>query len=287
MNGEDALDGPAQPWRYAGPFPDFMTPSAARIYDAWLGGKDNYRIDRSIAEQVAKIAPVVVTAARANRAFLRRAVAHLSRAGIDQFLDLGAGLPGPGNVHEVAQSINPQTRVVYLDHDPVVLRHALALLACDKNVIAVDGDLRDPQAILADHRILEHLDFTRPIGLLMIAVLHFITEPQAPARIISAFRDVVAPGSALVVSHVVDPGDEPQDDAARDHHRAPATREAAALYAKLAGAFTARAPDEIEALLDGWRLQPPGVVPANQWRPDHRRGVTPVPILVGVGRLAD
>jgi hypothetical protein len=142
----------------------------ARVYNKWLSGKDNFAADREVAEQVARIAPWAVTGARANRAFLRRAVSFLARQGITQFVDVGAGLPSAGNVHEVARRFQPDARVCYLDNDPVVLAHARALLA-GKNTIAVAGDARDPQTILADPEIRAHIDFGRPVAVLFIAII--------------------------------------------------------------------------------------------------------------------
>jgi hypothetical protein len=265
---------------------DATTPNAARIYDSWLGGKDNFGVDRQVASEVAQVAPFVVEGARANRAFLRRAVTHLAHAGIDQFLDLGSGLPTSPNVHEIAQEINPDARVVYLDRDPVVLVHARALLAGDRT-IAVAGDIRAPHAILTDPEIRAHLDFDRPIGLLLVAVLHFVTEHEKPAQIVAAFRDALAPGSYLVLSHVADLGDREQRDHPQVPTRAAATRHAAQVYELLAGPFTLRTAPEIGALFDGFELIPPGVVLAHEWRPGRRRPTRKVPILAGVGHLPD
>lgn len=277
-------DGPSPPASQA---LDVTAANAARIYDAWLGGKDNFDADRHVAAEVARAAPFVVEGARTNRAFLRRAVTHLTRAGIDQFLDLGSGLPTSPNVHEIAQQINQNTRVVYLDRDPVVLVHARALLAGERT-IAVAGDIRDPLPVLTDPAIRDHLDFERPIGLLLVAVAHFLTEQDQPAHLLAAFRDALAPGSHLVLSHVADLGHpEPPTAVVVDPARAAATREAARVYESLAGPFTLRTPARIGALFDGFQLLPPGLVPAHQWRPTRRRPPRHVPILAGVGRLPD
>lgn len=258
---------------------DVSRPHPARVYQAWLGGKDTFGPDRDAAERVATLAPWVVQGARANRAFLRRAVRHLASRGIEQFLDLGAGLPAPGNVHEVAQAVNPAVRVVYVDLDPVVLAHARALLACDTRTIVVPGDLREPAAILTDPDVSAHLDLSRPVAVLLLAVLHFVRDSEAPARIVADLRERVAPGSAVVISHVADlpDGDRPA--------RAAATRKAAGLYEELAGPFTLRTPDQITGLFAGLDLLDPGVVPANQWRLPGTRPGRPVPILAGVARI--
>lgn len=260
---------------------DLSRPQAARVYAHWLGGKDTFGPDRDTAEKVAAVAPWVVAGARANRAFLRRAITCLTRSGIDQVLDLGSGLPAPGNVHEVAQAVNPAARVVYVDVDPVVMVHSRALLACDERTVAVPGDLRDPAAILADPDVRAHLDLTRPVVLLLLAVLHFVADTEDPARIVAGYRDHLAPGSVIVISHVADLPDPDKPN------RAAATRDAAAVYEKLAGPFTLRTRKQITGLFHGLDLLPPGVVPANRWRPRRSRPGPVVPILGGVGRVPE
>lgn len=270
---------PAGPTLGAADGLDVSRPHPARVYQAWLGGKDTFGPDRDAAERVATLAPWVIQGARANRSFLRRAVRHLSSSGIDQFVDLGAGLPAPGNVHEVAQAVNPAARVVYVDLDPVVLIHARALLACDARTIAVPGDLRDPAAILTDPDLCAHLDLSRPVAVLLLAVLHFVRDSEDPARIVAELRERLAPGSAVVISHVADLPDGHRPE------RTAATREAAGLYEELAGPFALRTPDQIGELFEGLDLLDPGVVPANQWRPTRARPGPPVPILAGVARI--
>ena len=252
----------------------------ARVYNAWLaGGKDNFAADREVAEQVARIAPWAVTGARANRSFLRRAVSFLARQGITQFVDVGAGLPSAGNVHEVARRFQPDARVCYLDNDPVVLAHARALLA-GKNTIAVAGDARDPAAILADPEIRAHIDFGRPVAVLFIAILHFLRTEDDPAAVVAAFRDALVPGSFVVISHLADLPDGPAES-----ERAQATREAVKLYEDLAAPFVLRPRQEIAGLFTGFDLVEPGLVPAHDWRPARGRPGPPVPVLAGVGRL--
>jgi SAM-dependent methyltransferase len=253
----------------------------ARVYNRWLGGKDHFAADRAVAEQVARIAPWAVTGARANRAFLRRAVSFLAGQGITQFVDVGAGLPSAGNVHEVAQRFQPDARVCYLDNDPVVLAHARALLA-GGTTIAVAGDARDPQAILADPEVGAHLDFQLPVAVLFIAVLHFLRAEDDPAAVVAAFRDVLAPGSFVVISHVAD-----LPDGHAESERAQATREAVKLYEELTAPFVLRTREEIAGLFAGFDLVDPGLVPAHRWRPDRRRPGPPVPVLAAVGRLLD
>jgi SAM-dependent methyltransferase len=255
-------------------------PHPARIYDHWLGGKDNFEADRRIGEQIAELAPWVRSGARGNRSFLTRAVTYLAQAGVDQFIDVGAGLPGTGNVHEVAQRINPRARTVYVDNDEIVLVHARALLATDARTIVVGGDVRDPQAILADPAVCGHLDLARPVAALFLAVLHFIRTDEDPQRIVAAFRDVLTPGSFLAISHVAD-----LPSSLQDPDRAAVTREAANLYEALVSPFTLRSPEQIECLFAGFDFVSPGLVPAHLWRPTRERPGPPIPILAGVGRL--
>ncbi|MDQ1250657.1 MAG: hypothetical protein QG597_5036, partial [Actinomycetota bacterium] len=180
---------------------DTSKPHPARMYDYWLGGKDNFAADRVAGDAVTRVAPFVRDAARGNRAFLARAVTFLAARGVDQFLDIGAGLPAAGNVHEVAQRVNPAVRVVYVDNDPVVLCHAQAILATDDRTIAVGGDLRDPGEILTCPQVRAHLDFTRPIAVLLVAVLHFVPDDEDPRGILASLHDALPRGSYLVLSH--------------------------------------------------------------------------------------
>jgi len=176
----------------------------ARIYDYMLGGKDNFAADRETAERALAVWPSVRVSVRENRAFLGRAVRYLAaEAGIDQFLDIGSGLPNVGNVHEVAQRANPAARVVYADNDPIVLAHARALLASspEGKCAYIPADLREPEKIISDPVVRETLDFSRPIGLLIVAVLHFIHDEDEPERIVSTLVDALPSGSYLVSSH--------------------------------------------------------------------------------------
>src|SRR5215831_17343395 len=196
-------DAPGVPGRPPGLGLDTSVPHPARVYAYWLGGKDNYAADRKAADEVIRLRPEVVASARANRAFLGRVVRYLAgEAGIRQFLDIGTGLPAPDNTHQVAQQADPACRVVYVDNDPVVLAHARALListpqgSCDY----LDADLRDPAAIIAQAG--RTLDFTQPVAVLLLAVLHFVNDEEYPARVVAALAGVLAPGSYLAVSHL-------------------------------------------------------------------------------------
>ncbi|HET9656294.1 MAG TPA: SAM-dependent methyltransferase [Kineosporiaceae bacterium] len=278
-----------------------VQPNIARVYDALLGGKDSFVADRDLAARLVEVQPLIVAGARANRAFLCRAVGFLARQGISQFLDLGCGLPTARNVHQIAGRVNPAARTVYLDNDPIVLAYARALLAYARALLAdgdrttvADGDLRDPKAILADPGVRGHLDFTRPVAVIMAAVLHFITDQEDPAGIVAAFRDVMAPGSALVITHVVDGdaddgngngnADSDGDGNADGHNVSAATRKSAQLYSETTSPFTLRTHEQVAAWFDGMRLLPPGLVNAGAWRRTGNRKTT-APILAGVGLL--
>ncbi len=253
------------------------TPSVARMYDYYLGGKDNFAADREAAEKIISILPNAREVARTNRAFLVRAVRHLARSGIRQFLDIGTGLPTQENVHQVAQAEAPESRVVYVDNDPIVLAHARALLADNPRSIVIDGDMRKPESILDHPGVLTHLDFTRPVALIMLAVLHFVTDDAEAARVVGAFREPLAPGSHLVVSHITQ-GDLDED----------AVRRGRDVYtATTAGGIVPRTAAQVRCFLDGLHVLEPGVVPLDRWRPEtvefEWNGMPGGDILGGVG----
>lgn len=248
-------------------------PSIPRVYDYYLGGKDHLVVDRQVADRIAAAQPLVVTGVRANRTFVRRAVAFLARAGIGQFLEVGSGLPAAWAVHEVAGHINQQARTVYIDNDPIVLVHARALLAGDRTMV-VDGDVRDPGGILADEAVQELIDFDRPVAVVLAAILHYVQED--PARIVRAFRDVMVPGSALVISHVVD-GDDPAVSAA--------TREGARIYSETIAPFVVRSRQQVASWFEGFELVEPGLVNADAWRRTGNGRVS-APVVAGVGLLS-
>jgi SAM-dependent methyltransferase len=236
---------------------DPSVPHPARIYAYWLGGKDHHRADREAAEEVMRCRPQVVEGAHANRAFLARAVRYLAgECGIRQFLDIGTGLPAPGNTHEVAQATAPDCRVVYVDDDPLVLAHARALLtsspqgSCDY----VDADLRDTPAVLAGAS--QTLDLSQPTAVLLLAVLHFIPDTDDPASVVAALASKLAPGSFLAISHLT-------ADFAPD----PVTAGVRAYNALVPTGLTSRSHCQVSALFAGLPLVPPGVVPLTEWRP--------------------
>jgi hypothetical protein len=246
------------PPQAADPDPRFdpSVPHPARVYSYWLGGKDHYLADRHAAEEVICRRPQVVAGARANRAFLIRVVRFLAaECGIRQFLDIGTGLPAPYNTHEVAQAIAPDSCVVYVDNDPLVLVHARALLtstgpgSCDY----VDADLRDTAAIIAGAA--RTLDFTRPAAILLLAILHFISDADNPAGIVTALTRQLAPGSFVAISHLTS-----------DFAPGPVTAGVAAYNKLVPTALIPRSHAQVSALFGGLPLVPPGVVPLTEWR---------------------
>lgn len=230
-------------------------PSTARLYDYYLGGKDNFPVDRELAERVLAVVPGVREAARANRAFLQRAVRYLvAEAGIRQIVDIGTGLPTRGNVHEVAQQVEPGCRVVYVDHDPVVMAHALDLLHGTTNTAFIKHDLREPGEILADRELRAVIDFARPVAILMVAILHFISDEEHPRSIIEQLLEPFPAGSFLAISHATIDG-RPELGSHTD------------LYDQATSRFYPRSRDQLRRLLRGLDAVEPGLVWIPQWRP--------------------
>jgi hypothetical protein len=257
-------------------------PNPARIYDYLLDGKDNYPADREVAEQLVAIAPVTRDVVRDNRAFLRRAVRFLTReAGIRQFIDLGSGLPTQGNVHEIAQAIAPDARVVYVDNDAMVVTHSRALLAGD-NTLVIQADLREPGVILGHPDVRELLNFNEPIALLCVAILHFIPDDQDPIGIMARFRDALPPGSHLAISHAT------KDIPVRPDMSAEMMAEMGArverLYQQTTAYISTRTRAQVEQFFDGFDLLNPGLVEIQLWRPDDPTSMLPGGFYGGVGR---
>jgi SAM-dependent methyltransferase len=252
---------------------DPRTASAARVYDVMLGGKDNFAADRELAAQLLSNAPISAWIAQQNRAFLGRAVRYCAEQGVRQFLDLGSGLPTQENVHEVAQRVDGTCRVVYVDSDPVAVSHAHALLAGGANVAAIQGDLRRPAEIIA-HRDVERLiDFSQPVVVLMVAVLHFVRDDEDPAGVISRLTDVMAPGSYLVLSHATH--DTRPEEASR----------ARGLYQRASAPLVTRTRQQIAGLFEGLDLVEPGLVLTTGWRPQEEiPGAERAGLYAGVAR---
>lgn len=233
-------------------------PSPARIYDFWLGGSQNFAVDRQVGQRAIDALPGLQAGVRANRAFLGRVVRHLAERGVTQFLDLGSGVPTIGNVHEAARYVNSAARVVYVDIDPVAIAHARALLAKVDAVEAILADLRRPENVLAHPLVRETLDLTAPIAVLMNAVMHFIPDAEHPDRIVRAYTDQAAPGSYVAISHGT------ENPAQR--------REVETLvndYQRSTGVpLISRDAEQIGAWLTGLDIEPPGIVTIDQWHPD-------------------
>ncbi len=235
---------------------DLFRPSIARIYDYFLGGKDNFPADREAAERILAVAPHVSVLARQNRAFLGRAVRFLAEAGIRQFLDVGTGLPTQDNVHQVAQRVAPDARVVYVDNDPVACVHARALRTgptTAATTAVVEADLRRPEDILGHPEVHRLIDFDQPVAVFFLAVLHCISDEDDPAGLVARFRDAMAPGSYLVVSHGLT--EEPMEQAVAEWRQAGLT------------GVTVRSREAILGFFDGLDLVEPGLVSLPGWRP--------------------
>jgi O-methyltransferase involved in polyketide biosynthesis len=254
---------------------DVTRPSIARIYDYMLYGKDNFAADREAAEKLLA-SGLDRRHALANRAFLVRAVRFLAEQGIAQYLDLGSGLPTSPSVHEVARDIIPDARVAYVDHDPIVVTHNDALLATRDGVITIRGDIRDPDTILAHEALAACIDFSQPVAVLLLSVLHFISLDEDAPEMIARFRERMAPGSHLAVSVGTSDGADPDMLA-----------EATQTYAGARMPFTLRSRAQILELFDGFDLVEPGLVILPEWRPEFNTDRTPLkgPTVAAVAQL--
>ena len=259
---------------YVPPTIDTTKPSVARVYDAILGGKDNFAVDREVARHAVAAMGDSGNGARMNRAALGRAVRFMAHEGIDQFLDLGSGLPTAQNTHQIAQSVNPAARVVYVDNDPSVSIHGQALLADDASTRVILGDVREPAVLLADPRIARFLDFDRPLGLILNAVIHHLLDEEDPYGVVATFKDMLAPGSAMQLTHFSD--------------ASPEAKANEQVLKQALGRGQVRTRAEITSFFDGLDLLDPGIVFLPQWRPDEP-APDPLPpggtlMLVGVAR---
>jgi SAM-dependent methyltransferase len=258
-----------RPWSLPGPrrVPpeiDIHKPSAARVYDAILGGKDNFPWDRAVAEQVIAAFPEAATSAVLHRQVLERAIRYLHARGIDQFLDVGSGLPTARNTHEIAQELNPRALVAYVDNDPIVLTHGRAQLAGDAATTVVTADLRQPDTIVGNPAITAFLDFSRPIGLVLNGVVHHLNDDEDPHGVITKLTSALASGSYLQLTHF--------------STAAPAAAKLERVLMKAIGSGRMRSADEIAAFFDGLDLVDPGIVFLPEWRPD---GPVGYPLDVG------
>ncbi|WP_436789423.1 SAM-dependent methyltransferase [Yinghuangia sp. YIM S10712] len=234
---------------------DVSKPSIARVYDAVLGGKDNFPVDRAIADQSQEIVPEIGDVARYNRDILGRAVRHMAKSGIRQFLDLGSGLPTVQNTHQVAQSVAPDARVVYVDIDPIVLAHGRALLAENDNTTVVTADLRDPKTVLNLPQVRKFIDLDQPVGLMLVGVIHHLGDDEDPDGIVRTYLDALPSGSHFLLTHFC----ASSPDAL--------ALEGALLTSLGTGRF--RTLEEITAYFDGLELLDPGVVYLPLWRPEE------------------
>jgi hypothetical protein len=253
-------------------------PHIARIYNYWLGGKDNFAADRAAGDAAVQAYPDMHMSVIANRAFLRRTVRYLTQAGIRQFLDIGTGLPSADNTHEVAQAVAPESTIVYVDNDPIVLTHAKALLTSDPRgaTTYLDADARDTGTILAEAA--ELLDFSQPIAIMLIAVLQLIADADNPHGLVADLLAAIPPGSCLVISHV----------ASDLQRQSPGVNEAAAnLTRMMPQSVTPRSQHQIARFFDGLDLLDPGIVPVQDWRPDNAaEAATRSAMRGGAGRKA-
>jgi hypothetical protein len=233
---------------------DVSKPNPARVYDYLLGGANNFEVDRALARKLIEIVPDSAFLVIENRSFLRRAVRFLAEAGIDQFLDLGSGIPTVGNTHQVVQEINPDSRVVYVDFEAVAVAHSELMLTDNPNAVIVRADVRKPAEVLADPRVRAVLDFSRPVAILMFAVVHFMPPEDNPAEMIKVYRDATVPGSYLALSHGTSDG-RPELDELATEYSGRATSE-----------VVMRTRAEVQTFFDGYELVEPGLVFSSEWR---------------------
>ncbi|GLY85830.1 hypothetical protein Airi02_037590 [Actinoallomurus iriomotensis] len=243
------------------------------MYDYAMGGKDNYRADRDAAERIGAALPSALAGVRENRQFMRRAVRHLLSVGVRQFLDLGCGMPGRGNVHDLVAAAEPSATVVYVDNEPMVVNHFQALLSSSSVATALLADIRRPGDILSSPEVGKLIDFRRPVGIVLTAVLHYFEDEDDPAGLVKEFVSGAAPGSHVVLTHYHPEGIPPED-------RAVTAEFAASLNVTMAQ----RSRVEIEALFGDLVLVEPGLVPPPRWRPDRPLRDSTGWLLAGVAR---
>ncbi|MFI5911945.1 SAM-dependent methyltransferase [Dactylosporangium sp. NPDC051541] len=254
---------------------DITVANAARMYDYSLGGFHNFAVDREMVEKVMSMVPNARQIGLANRAFLGRVVRHLVAGGVRQFLDVGSGIPTLASVHEVAQQADPRARVMYVDLDEVAVAHGRAILADNPNADVMVGDVRRPDDIVRHPAVSGLLDFSEPIAVMLIAVLHFVPDADDPAGIVRRFREAVRPGSYVALSHGSPPPRREED-----------ADKVSEVYQRTSTPLTLRSAAQIAGLLDGLEIVAPGVVPVTDWHPDPEDGdVEARPeVLAAVGR---
>ena len=257
---------------------DLDRPNPARILDYFLGGAHNFAVDRRAAKQAMLAMPEIANGMRASRSFLRRAVTHLVDAGVDQFLDLGSGIPTVGNVHEIAQRVNPGARVVYVDNEPIAVAHSRTILADNPLVAPVRADLRDPAELLALPEVRAMIDLDRPVGLVAVAAMHYFPDTDDPHGLIDSYRRALAPGSYLALSHATT--DFVPDD------QMVHVGEVEQIYRSISAPIHPRSFGEVAKFFTGFDLIEPGVVPVRQWHAEwaERREGTVHLSYGGVGR---
>ncbi|EHN78415.1 hypothetical protein ADL35_23990 [Streptomyces sp. NRRL WC-3753] len=238
---------------------DISVPSVSRIYDFYLGGSHNFEVDREAARRAMEFMPGLPKIMQANRAFMRRAVRFAADEGIDQFLDIGSGIPTFGNIHEVAARSRPGAHVVYVDHDPVAVAHSEAVLAGNDDADVVAGDLLKPAEILASAQVQRLIDLNRPVALLLVAILHFVEDEDDPYAAVAELSDALAPGSLLVLTH-----------ASYENIPLPAERAGGAVdvYKDIRNPLIMRSREHIARFFEGYDMVEPGLVPMPRWRPE-------------------
>jgi hypothetical protein len=241
---------------------DTRRANPARVYDYLLGGTHNFLADQDVGRAIMAVEPNSRAIGQANRAFLGRAVRFLAAAGIRQFLDIGSGIPTQGNVHEIAQQQAPDARVVYADIDPVAVAHSRAILAANPGAAIIGADLREPDKVITTAAGTGLIDFGQPTGLLLLAVVHFISDEEDPWRIVATLREALAPGSYLVLSHGTSEGREDIAQAAEKVYKR-----------SVSSGLRMRSRDDIGRLFDGFDLLDPGLVAMPYWRPDSTSDV--------------
>jgi S-adenosyl methyltransferase len=254
---------------------EVTVPNAARMYDYALGGYHNFAVDREFVERVEKSMPGAIAIGHANRAFVGRSVRWLVAAGVRQFLDIGSGIPTLGNVHEVAQFAAPESRVIYVDIDPVAVAHSQVILADNPLAGVVQADLRRPADILYHPEVMRLLDFSQPVAILLNAVLHFLPDSDDPAAILAQIKEAIVAGSYIAMTHGTEIKERADEQAEVNH-----------LYESTPTSVTFRDADQVAHLYSGMELVDPGIVIVTEWHPDPEESDDPVQpaVLAVIGR---